>query len=200
MVCLGRPIDNWRTCLTRASGLRVWLVGLAILATGSGCVQRRMTIRSDPPGARVYVDDNDIGTTPVSASFTYYGRRKIRLVKDGYETLTIIQPVWPPWYEVPPLDFVSENLVPGELRDQRVFEYKLRPQMLVPTEQLLGRAEQLRRGTQAGLPGQAPPVVPGVRINPPPRGPEVIPTPGGQQPVIPPPVGGQPTYPLPEGR
>src|ERR1700690_4113146 len=63
-----------------------------VLSLGtSGCVQRRMTIRSNPPGALVYVDDYEIGTTPVSASFTYYGTRKIRLVKDGYETLTVMQ-------------------------------------------------------------------------------------------------------------
>ena len=48
-----------------------------------------MTIRTNPPGALVYVDDYEIGTTPVSTNFTYYGKRKIRIVKDGYETLTV---------------------------------------------------------------------------------------------------------------
>lgn len=159
-----------------------------------------MTIRSNPPGARVYVDDYDVGITPVSTSFTYYGRRKIQLVKDGYETLTVIQPVWPPWYEVPPLDFFSENLVPGELRDQRVLDYQLRPQVVVPTEQLLGRAEQLRRGVQAGVPNRPTAAAPDVRINPPGRGPEVIPDPGSLQPIVtPPPAGSQPNYPLPPG-
>ncbi len=105
-----------------------------------------MTIRSNPPGAMVYVDDYELGTTPVSTDFTYYGIRKIRLVKDGYETLTVMQPVRPPWYQIPPLDFVTENLLPGELRDQRDFYYQLQPQVVVPTDRLLSRAEQLRRG------------------------------------------------------
>ena len=78
-----------------------------------------MTVRTNPPGALLYVDDYEIGTTPVSASFTYYGTRKIRLVKDGYETLTVMQSIPPPWYEFPPLDFVSENFVPGQIHDQR---------------------------------------------------------------------------------
>ena len=47
------------------------LVCLAAL----GCVQRRMTIRSNPPGALVYVDDYQVGTTPVSTDFGYYGTR-----------------------------------------------------------------------------------------------------------------------------
>jgi hypothetical protein len=103
-----------------------------------------MTIRSNPPGAAVYVDDYTIGTTPVSHNFTYYGTRKIRLVKDGYETLTVLQRIPPPWYQIPLLDFVSENLVPGEIRDQRTLSYQLVPQRVVPREALLERAEGFR--------------------------------------------------------
>ena len=109
-----------------------------------------MTIRSNPPGAMVYVDDYDypIGTTPISHNFTYYGTRKIRLVKDGYETLTVMEPIRAPWYQIPPLDFVTENLVPGDLHDQRTLSYQLAPQKVVPTEELLGRAEGLRGQAQ----------------------------------------------------
>jgi len=105
-----------------------------------------MTIRSNPPGAVVYVDDYEtpIGVTPISTNFLYYGTRKIRLVKDGYETLTVMQPIPAPWYQYPPVDFISENFVPGQIRDQRVIDYQLKPQMVVPTDQLLSRAENLR--------------------------------------------------------
>ncbi|HZN34398.1 MAG TPA: PEGA domain-containing protein, partial [Pirellulaceae bacterium] len=58
---------------------------LAVCAT-SGCVRRRLTVRTFPPGAQVYVDDQEIGTTPCSASFVYYGTRKITVMKDGYRT------------------------------------------------------------------------------------------------------------------
>ncbi len=151
-----------------------------------------MTIRSNPPGALVYVDDYEIGATPVSADFIYYGKRKIRLVKDGYETLTVLQPIPTPWYEYPVLDFFSENLTPGQIRDQHTLDYRLVPQAVVPTEQLLSRAEQLRRGVHAStntapvgvIPAAAAPAA-GV----PATGPEVIPTPQG--------VGGQTVHPLP---
>jgi len=103
-----------------------------------------MTIRSNPPGAMAWVDDYPVGTTPVSVNYTYYGTRKIRLVKEGYETFTVMQPLPTPWYEFPPLDFFSENLVPGEIHDRRDLCYQLRPQLVAPNAQLLGRAEQLR--------------------------------------------------------
>jgi hypothetical protein len=111
-------------------------------------MHRRLTIRSNPPGALVYIDGYEIGTTPVSTGYIYYGTRRIRLVKDGYATLDIKQWIPPPWYEIFPLEFVVENLVPFEVRDHRVLEFQLVPQMIVPTEQLLGRAENLRRGSK----------------------------------------------------
>ena len=179
---------------------------LLLAAIGlSGCVRRRMTIRSNPPGALVYVDDYEIGTTPVSHNFTYYGQRKIRLVKDGYETLTVMQSIPAPWYQIPPADFFAENVVPGEIRDQHTFTYQLRPQQMVPPEQLLGRAEQLRRGVQpvaatapVAAPAWGPPATAPPAAYTPPSG--YVPMQGNPTtaPALPN-VGGQPTYPLPPG-
>ena len=128
---------------------RVWIVLVAaMMLVPGGCVRRRFNVRSNPPGALVYVDNQQIGTTPCSVDFTYYGTREIRLVKAGYETLTVNQPIPAPWYQVPPIDFISENLVPNKIRDNRTVCYDLAPQLVVPTEQLLERANQLRQDTQ----------------------------------------------------
>lgn len=154
-----------------------------VCAFAAGCVQRRMTIRSNPPGALVYVDDQPtpIGTTPVSHDFIYYGTRKFRLVKDGYETLTVKRTIPTPWYQYVPLDFFAENLVPGEIRDQHYLDFEMKPQMVAPTEQLLSRAEELRRGVHAAS-NVAPPM--GQRPSP-----EVLPVPQG--------YGGQPVRQIP---
>jgi hypothetical protein len=123
-----------------------WMLLPAVVAVlaSSGCVQRRMTIRSNPPGAQVYVDNQEIGRTPVSTDYIYYGARNIRLVKDGYETLTVKQPLWAPWYEWPVLAFFAENVWPFEIRDERTFNYQMQPAMVVPSQTLLSRAEELR--------------------------------------------------------
>ncbi len=160
-----------------------------ILIAGPGCVQRRMTVRSNPPGAMVYIDDYPIGVTPVSTDFIYYGTRKVRLVKDGYETLTVYQPVKTPWYEWFGIDFFSENIWPGEIRDERAYEYQMIPTVQVPNEQLVGRAEQLRANSQP-IPGTViqpavtPPaaVPPGAIIAP-----ESLPPPPGTPPLYQPP-------------
>ena len=187
-----------RTVPFNRSSILGALLAAAVVASASGCVERQMVVRSNPPGALVYIDDYEIGTTPVTATFTYYGQRKIRLVKDGYETLTQIVPVAPPWYEYFGVDFVSENFVPGKIRDQHVYDFQLQPQLMVPPEQLRASAESLRRGVQAtATPSQR--VAPGMRINapqgpyvPPPTGPEAIPAPQG--------IGGQQVYPMQPGQ
>ena len=141
------------------------LAAVGVLVCSLGAVRRRITIRSNPPGALVFIDDQEIGFTPISTAYTYYGTRKIQLIKDGFETLTVKQTFSPPWYQVPPIDFVSENLWPRELRDERVLEFQLIPQQIVPTDKLLERAESLRGNARQG---QITPLVNPQMIVPPP--------------------------------
>lgn len=141
----------------RSSSVRCPLLHRAALALlvvaillPTGCLRRRLAVRSNPPGAMVFVDNQQIGTTPCSVDFTYYGTREIRLVKSGFETLTVNQPIPTPWYQIPPLDFVTENLIPTKIEDHRTVTLNMQPQVIVPTEQLLDRANQLRQETLQG--------------------------------------------------
>ena len=171
------------------------VVGMALVTTLAGCVQRRMTIRSNPPGALVYVDDYQIGTTPVSTDFVYYGTRKIRLIKDGYETLTVRQPFPMPWYQVFPLDFVTETIWPGEIRDERVVDLAMVPAGQVPAEAVVGRAELARRSAGSGPPVPVAPVTVSPAVASPPASlpPAVAPPLAPPQPLPPPAAG--PTFP-----
>ncbi|MDR2643637.1 MAG: PEGA domain-containing protein [Planctomycetaceae bacterium] len=123
---------------------------LSVFVCSNGCVRRRMTVRSNPPGATVYLDGKEIGRTPFSANFDYYGNREFRLVKDGYATKTVIKPVATPWYELHGIDFVSEVLLPGKLTDHKFYEFDLEPERIVPNHELLVRAEELRYKAHAG--------------------------------------------------
>ncbi|MFH1301447.1 MAG: PEGA domain-containing protein [Planctomycetota bacterium] len=131
---------------------RWFLVALLVLLTSGqfGCVHRRMTIRSVPTGALVKVDGDEIGYTPVSVDFTYYATREITLTKDGYETQSVMQKVKTPWYQVFPLDAVSDNLLPFEVTNRHDFTYQLQPKVVVPTDELLNRGNLLRSETQIG--------------------------------------------------
>lgn len=110
----------------------------------TGCIHRRMTIQSTPPGALVMLDGQEIGYTPVSTDFTYYGTREVKLIKDGYETLTIDQHVSTPWYQQFPLDFFSDNLQGTKQTDRRYYTYLLQPKTQVRSPNLIDRANGLR--------------------------------------------------------
>jgi hypothetical protein len=170
-------------------------------------VRRRLNVNSNPQGALVYVDNQQIGTTPCSVDFTYYGTREIRLIKPGFETLTVNQPIPAPWYQYTPIDFVAENLVTMKIRDNRTVNYNLAPQLIVPTQELIDRANQLRQDTLqygaapigATLPintGPVPVGAPGPAVSLPSASvPEPLPginPPPLTQPVFPQPVPGSP--------
>src|SRR5262249_10186113 len=79
---------------------RTALVGLAAIMTAAcGCVERRYTVRTEPPGAQVIVNGESLGPAPASHNYYYYGDREITLVLDGYETRTLIQPINAPWWD-----------------------------------------------------------------------------------------------------
>lgn len=193
---------SMRNVYLSASWMAMVFANSAALAGG---VERRLLVRSNPPGALLKIDDEEIGITPVSTSFIYYGTRKIQLVKDGYETLTLLQPIPAPWYQWPGIDFFSEHLTPRQIRDTRVLDYQLQPAVMVPVEQVVERGNQLRRNAQAGAevvtaPGAVPvgpaPSNPGAWPPPPPvqqLPPPMVPA---QPPTAPPPLWpGQPAFP-----
>ena len=144
-----------RTRNSRRKGRLRRLVGKVLLLAGllflvSGCVQRRLIVRTQPEGAYLTIDHQPIGYTPVSVPFTYYGTREIKLEKDGFKTVQVQQRIRPPWYERFPISFLAEHFSPRELRDERVLDFQLEPRQQVNENFLLERAQQLRTDVQRG--------------------------------------------------
>jgi len=121
------------------------LLLIAILGAvlSAGCVQRTITINSDPDGALAYLNDTEVGRTPVTVPFTFYGTYSVRLEKEGYQTLNTTQKAEAPLWENPGPDLIAE-LLPGERRVELVWDFALDP--LTPTDPkgLIDRARQLR--------------------------------------------------------
>lgn len=131
---------------------RIRAIGLLLMlsALAGGCVERRYTVRTNPPGALVYINGEEIGKTPVSRSFTYYGDREITLVQDGFETQRVVTPIKAPWYDNLLTEFFSENLIPWTIRDERELAFDMQPVRNADTGDLLGRAEAMRAEGQIG--------------------------------------------------
>ncbi|HEV3258238.1 MAG TPA: PEGA domain-containing protein [Gemmataceae bacterium] len=141
----------------------MWMIGVAVYAgLLAGCVERRYVITSNPPGAAVYRNGQFIGLTPVDDQFVYYGDYHFTIRKDGYATLQVRQPIPMPWYEYWPLEFVSENLVPGHIENIHRFDYTLQPLPQPNIQQLLNEAQILRSKGKAIGPPAPPPAPPGL--------------------------------------
>ncbi|HMO13086.1 MAG TPA: PEGA domain-containing protein [Pirellulaceae bacterium] len=130
-------------------GLIILLLGLTSLFT-SGCVSRQLLIRTNPEGALVTIDAQTVGNSPVQVPFTYYGTREIKLEKEGYETVKVKQNIRPPWWQIPPLDFLTDNFALRKLRDQRILEFDMQPAQMTDENLLIHRASDLRNNTQRG--------------------------------------------------
>ncbi|MBM3967372.1 MAG: PEGA domain-containing protein [Planctomycetes bacterium] len=179
-----RPcVLDWR-CLSRSGA---FLAVAILVAAQVGCVRKRMTFRTNPSGAMVYVDKQPVGLTPVSTGFTYYGTRNIEVVKDGYRTEKFLRKIHAPWYQIPPLDFFSDTLWPFEQRDERIIDVQMTPEQEVPNDALVATGEQLRLQASQGVAVTPPPTatqpVPPILV---PTTPVVVP------PYAPPVAGGYP--------
>ncbi|WP_152052825.1 PEGA domain-containing protein [Tautonia marina] len=136
-------------CKTRrAICLALFLLSL----TAVGCVERRYTIRTDPPGALVFVNGEESGISPVSVSYEYYGDRRVTIQAEGYETIQTELPIPAPWWNNAFTGFFTENLIPFTLRDEREFRFTMAPAVSPETGDLVGRGQQLRQQAQAPPP------------------------------------------------
>lgn len=151
------------------------LTGVLILAwaaLATGCVERHMIVRSEPPGAPAWVDEQYAGLTPVEYSFAHYGWRRVRVgpVRDEqdrvlYREKQIEVDIRAPWYQLYPIDFVVEVLFPGRVRDDHllpVIALDAEPaEPPAPSREEVGRlrkeAEEFRTRALRAIPGSATP-------------------------------------------
>ena len=122
----GVPYDPAIQRLTRIVCC-LWLV-----ACCCGCVHRSLTIRTEPSGAQVYVNDALKGHSPVTYDFVWYGWYRVTLRKDGYQRLDDRQELRSPPYLWIPFDLAAE-LLPLPIRDARTWSYTLTPAPTLPT-------------------------------------------------------------------
>jgi hypothetical protein len=127
------------------------LGGILLVATLSGCVERKMIIRSDPADAEVYVDGTRVGTTPVEIPFTWYGTREVSLYKPGREMLVQKATLHIPWYQVPVFDLITDLILPVTLHDIHEFNYVLPPvQSDANKDEVRDRALQMKQLLEEG--------------------------------------------------
>lgn len=110
----------------RATRMLLMSLTACLAALPGGCVSRKLVVTSDPPGARVWANDMELGETPLEAAFTYYGTYDVLVQKDGYEPMRLNIPVDAPFYEYPGPDIIA-NVIPFGIEHAEKWNFKLEP-------------------------------------------------------------------------
>lgn len=120
----------------------VILTGVLVL---SGCVERKLTINTAPQGALVTLNDEEIGSSPVTVSFEWYGDYEVRIEKEGFETLKTHRRLKGPWYDSFPFDFFAGVLNPKRIVDSYEWTFTLAEKRPANRDELIENAQELKK-------------------------------------------------------
>ncbi len=123
-----------------------FLAAAALLFLATGCLERYLTIESQPSGARVLIDGKFAGRTPIlERPINHTGQHQFTLEKDGFQRHQSMEAVSGPWYCQFPLDIVTELLIPHTFKVEHKFAFKLKKAGEPNAQELAKRAEALQR-------------------------------------------------------
>jgi hypothetical protein len=137
-----------------------------------GCAQRTVDITSEPSGALVYLNGDEVGRTPLRYDFTWYSDYDVILRKEGYETLKTNHKIDPPLLFIPPLDLLGELV---GAKDHRLWNFTMQPVMVAATKPvgLINRGQSLKKDLRSSQYTHPPTTLPTTR---PATGPTTRPT------------------------
>ena len=130
--------------MKKINSFMVLAVSLLISILMYGCVERQLTINTIPQAALIELNDEQIGSSPVTVNFNWYGDYNVTIRKEGFETLKTHRELKGPWYDKFPFDFFAQVLSPKKIVDKYEWSFELEPKKEVNREQLLKDAQNLK--------------------------------------------------------
>lgn len=109
-----------------------------------GCVQRTLTIDTNPQGAIVTLNDEEVGISPVTIRFEWYGDYNVIISKEGYETLKTHKELDRPRHDKFPFDFFAQILSSKQILDEYQWEFNLTEKLYPSREALIEKAKTLK--------------------------------------------------------
>jgi len=109
----------------------------------TGCVQRTISITSEPSGALVMLNDQEVGRTPLQVPFKFYGTYDVRLERDGYQPKWTTAEAKAPWWEWPGPDLVAEAIPNAQSRID--WHFTMEPAEGIDEDEFLERGRSLKK-------------------------------------------------------
>ncbi|MFC1634929.1 PEGA domain-containing protein [Planctomycetota bacterium] len=134
--------------MTKYSLTGITILSLIALTLLTGCVERQLTIKTNPEGGLVVLNDEEIGQAPVTVNFNWYGDYCVRIQKEGYETLNTHRELKGPWYDGFPFDFFAQIVNPNRIVDSYEWTFDLAPRREISREELIQDAQEMQKQLQ----------------------------------------------------
>ena len=126
-----------------------------VVLSAVGCARHSVSITSEPSGALVFINGNEVGRTPMKYDFENFGDFDVILRKEGFETLKTHKPIKTPLHGYAGLDLGAEAF---GVKDHYEWRFDLTPvseQVADPAE-LINRAQALKEDLQSSKYTRAP--------------------------------------------
>ena len=124
---------------------------LACVLFSSGCVERKLTINTQPQGALVLLNDEEIGTSPVTVEFNWSGDYKVLISKEGFQTINTHRKLAGPMHDRFPVDFFYEVLWPATIVDEYEWTFKLDNYQLPDKAEIIADAAAMKKKADVEL-------------------------------------------------
>jgi hypothetical protein len=115
----------------------------ALFCFCTGCVERKLTIITEPSGALVLLNDEEIGISPVTVGFEWYGDYSVRISKDGFQTLNTHKNLKRPLRDVAPFDLLDDTM--RTRADEYTWTFKLEPYQPPQKQQVIEDALKMKK-------------------------------------------------------
>ena len=134
--------------MTKCNLITLTICCFAVSLLLCGCVERRLSINTKPQGALVSLNDEEIGESPVTVNFNWYGDYCVRISKEGYYTLNTHRDLKGPWYDHFPFDFFAQIVNPNRIVDSYEWTFELSPKHQISRDKLIQNANELKNQLQ----------------------------------------------------
>lgn len=114
----------------------------------AGCVERRISITSEPAGALVHLNDQEVGRTPLTVPFTWYGTYDVRLEADGYQPLWTEAKAKQPLWDLPGPDLIAEAI--PDAKSEIKWHFVMEPKGEIDSDAVRARAIRMRNAVTGG--------------------------------------------------
>ncbi len=121
---------------------------LVLLLLLAGCVERRLWVRTNPPGAVVRINGDEVGRAPLSWRFDHYGTVLVEAELAGHRPVQEVFELRTPWYQRPVVDFFADVLWPGKIKDDHELALKLEPERPPTPAEIEAGIAEVREGAR----------------------------------------------------